>query len=632
LKTLLFLLLSVSVWAAPEDVFSAIRSNDLGALKKADVNVRDRRGNTPLQYAAGFGTAEAIRLLLDGGADVNSRNGFEATPLIWAAGNLAKTRLLIERGADVNARTRQGRTALMVAAACNGCSESVRLLLAKGADAKALDTGRATALTLAAENGDAESIRLLLEAGADPKQANGGGMTPLHLAIYNCDLASAKLLLAKGADVNVKNTFSGNVKFGAIMLVGLTPLHIAAPYCGVEVVDTLLAAGAAIDPRDVRDMTPLMLAVASETQNAAVVRRLLRGGADVNAKSAAGESSLDWARKFNHKPVLSLLTAAGAKETAKFETPHRPAAQARTIKAAVETATTLLQRATTEFQRQSGCVGCHHQPIAVMATSAAKLPGSDEFVKQISTQFASSQDSLMQRFDPGGGADAEGYFILALHSTGYAPDSITDTIAVHTAAMQHAAGNWHVGDASRSPVQESEIARTVRAMRTLQLYGPTALRPEFDRRIAKARAWTLEAKPKTNDDAAMQLLAAHWTGGPRAKVQSLGRALATAQRPDGGWAQNPNLESDAYATGESLWALHEAGLLKPADPAYQRGVKFLLTSQWPDGSWYVRSRAPKFQPYFESGFPFAHDQWVSSAATSYAVMALAPAIEKETKR
>ena len=105
-----------------------------------------------------------------------------------------------------------------------------------------------------------------------------------------------------------------------------------------------------------------------------------------------------------------------------------------------------------------------------------------------------------------------------------------------------------------------------------------------------------------------------------------------AQRPDGGWAQNPNLESDAYATGESLWALHESGLLKPTDPAYRRGVKFLLSTQWPDGSWYVRSRAPKFQPYFESGFAFAHDQWVSSAATSYAVMALAPAIEKETKR
>jgi squalene cyclase len=103
------------------------------------------------------------------------------------------------------------------------------------------------------------------------------------------------------------------------------------------------------------------------------------------------------------------------------------------------------------------------------------------------------------------------------------------------------------------------------------------------------------------------------------------------QRGDGGWAPNANLASDAYATGESLWALHESGILKPGDAAYQRGVKFLLESQWPDGSWYVRSRAPKFQPYFESGFPFGHDQWVSSMATGWAVMALAPAIEKEMK-
>ena len=432
MKTLLLLLLSVSVWAAPEDVFTAIRTNDLGALKKADVMVRDRRGNTPLQYAAGFGTVEAMRLLLDAGAEVNARNGFEATPLIWAAGNVPKARLLIERGADVNAKTRQGRTPLMVAAACSECSEIVRLLLSKGADAKAQDSVIGTALSIAAENGNTESVRLLLNVGVDSKQALGGGITPLHLAIYNCDLAAAKLLLAKGADVNVKNTFSGRVKFGAIMLVGLTPLHIAAPYCGVEMVDTLLAAGAGVDLRDVRDMTPLMLAVASETQDAAVVRRLLRAGADVNAKSAAGESPLDWARKFNDKAVLSLLTAAGAKEAAKFDAPKRPPAEARTIAAAVEIATTLLQKSATEFHRQSGCVGCHHQPIAVMAATAAKRPGSEEFVKQMSTAFASSQDSLMQRFDPPGGGDGQGYTILALHGAGYAPDSITDTIAVHT--------------------------------------------------------------------------------------------------------------------------------------------------------------------------------------------------------
>jgi hypothetical protein len=55
-------------------------------------------------------------------------------------------------------------------------------------------------------------------------------------------------------------------------------------------------------------------------------------------------------------------------------------------------------------------------------------------------------------------------------------------------------------------------------------------------------------------------------------------------------------------------------------------VKYLLQTQWPDGSWYVRSRAPKFQPYFQSGFPFEHDQWISATATSWAVLALAPAI------
>jgi len=51
-------------------------------------------------------------------------------------------------------------------------------------------------------------------------------------------------------------------------------------------------------------------------------------------------------------------------------------------------------------------------------------------------------------------------------------------------------------------------------------------------------------------------------------------------------------------------------------------VRYLLTTQLDDGSWHVRSRAPKFQPYFESGFPHGQDQWISSAATAWASMAL----------
>jgi len=80
-------------------------------------------------------------------------------------------------------------------------------------------------------------------------------------------------------------------------------------------------------------------------------------------------------------------------------------------------------------------------------------------------------------------------------------------------------------------------------------------------------------------------------------------------------------ESNAYATGKALVALHTAGVAV-SDPAYQRGVEFLMNTQMEDGSWYVKTRAGGIQPYFESGFPHSVDQWISAAATNWATMAL----------
>src|SRR5215471_15599059 len=95
----------------------------------------------------------------------------------------------------------------------------------------------------------------------------------------------------------------------------------------------------------------------------------------------------------------------------------------------------------------------------------------------------------------------------------------------------------------------------------------------------------------------------------------------------GGWAGNPNLGSDAHSTGVALHALRESGFLSAASLAHRRGVQYLLSTQYPDGSWYVRSRAAGFQPYFQSGFPFEHDQWISAAATAWAAEALARSID-----
>jgi hypothetical protein len=97
------------------------------------------------------------------------------------------------------------------------------------------------------------------------------------------------------------------------------------------------------------------------------------------------------------------------------------------------------------------------------------------------------------------------------------------------------------------------------------------------------------------------------------------------QRPDGGWSQLPGTDSDAYATGQALYALHVAGKMPATDPVYHKGVAYLLRTQATDGTWHVRSRAIWLQPYFESGFPYGRDQFISTAGTAWASMALAAA-------
>ena len=105
--------------------------------------------------------------------------------------------------------------------------------------------------------------------------------------------------------------------------------------------------------------------------------------------------------------------------------------------------------------------------------------------------------------------------------------------------------------------------------------------------------------------------------------------MLKGQRTSGGWAQRPEWPSDGYATGMSLWVLNEAGILRPDDPRFRRGVRFLVSTQSADGSWHVVSRAARFQPYFESGFPYGRDQWISMMGTGWAASALALTIDAQ---
>ena len=237
----------------PEKFYSAIRDNNLAQMnalldQKASANLADNHGITPLMYAAEIGSVDAMRVLIDHGADVNAQNDFGSTALMWSVSDPSKVRLLLDHGAQVNLTARSGRTALIIAAFTNPSAEVVRLLLAKGAKVEVMDKRHVTPMNAATFGNDTATVQLLLDAGADIETADTFiGLTPLMNAAGNRNLKAVKLLLAKGAKVNAVSKTEGlpKIQTGTVEFGGWTPLLMAAAFGPPEAVNVLLdAAGA----------------------------------------------------------------------------------------------------------------------------------------------------------------------------------------------------------------------------------------------------------------------------------------------------------------------------------------------------------------------------------------------------
>ncbi len=635
-STLLLLALMVVAASGQEPVagdrfYQAIRNNDLTALralvKTQGTATPDRTGHTPLILAAAFGSVEGMQLLLDAGADVKAANDAGVTALHVATGDVRKVRLLLDRGADANARSMIGRTPLIVAASTSGAVDVVRLLLAQGADFNAADSTGVTALIAATSVGDAAVARLLLDRGADvnPRANVGQSATALMGAAYNGNVELVRLILARKPDVNVASADrSGLVKNGPVLFGNVTALHMATSNGSLDVVQLLLAAGAAVDAKDVRGMTPLMWAVATDRPEPRIVRLLLEQGAKTDIRSNLAESAIDWAKKFNNPPVLALLhlspeSAAAAALSAQGVAPI-------SSHEAIERSLPLMRRASTSVLTDGGCVACHAQPMTSIAAEQALSGGLK--VERMATDLAVAGGSLtssahinLQAREGGGAPDTQVYTTMMLAAAGTPPSLGTDAVVHYLAAKQRREGNWHGVGATRAPMQDGDFSRTAMAIRALTVYGMPARETEITERIARAATWLGVQTPITTEDRVMQLLGLTWAGVNDRVTEARTRELLGAQRADGGWAQTPHLASDAYATGQALYVLRQLGI-PTADPAIQRGTAFLLRTQHEDGSWFVKSRAMKIQPYFESGFPHGHDQWISQTATAWAVMAL----------
>jgi hypothetical protein len=164
---------------------------------------------------------------------------------------------------------------------------------------------------------------------------------------------------------------------------------------------------------------------------------------------------------------------------------------------------------------------------------------------------------------------------------------------------------------------------------SLKHYGRPEEKADTAKVLTRAAAWLEAARPTKTQDRAFRLMGLAWSNASLPSITAAAKELAATQRADGGWSQLRTMGSDAYATGEALYALNIAGNMPTTNPIYQRGVNYLLRTQAVDGSWHVASRSIWVQPYFESGFPYGHDQWISAAGTSWATMALSLTVDPQ---
>jgi ankyrin repeat protein len=621
---------------AGDRFYRAVRTNDLVGLRKLasefGVNTEDGSGLTPLTLAAAFGTREAVSALLEAGADVKTANRSGLTALHVAWRDDALTQLLLDRGANVNVRTQLGATPLLVAASANGTEAVVSRLLEKGADPDADDNRGVTPLIAAASVGNTAAAKLLLGHGANAKaHAAGEGqktVTPLMGAAHNGDVELTRLLLARKPDVNaVSPDNDGIVKHGPVVFGTLTALHLATAGANPEVVKLLLDAGASVNARDARGLTPLMWAVGTDRPQPRIVGMLLEHGADASIASSIGETATDWARKYNNPAVLPALKLTSSQ--AALRVAVQPSAGAGLgPRTAVERTLPLLRAASSRVMSDGGCVACHAQPLTAIATEYASRRGwraepATTDVSQVVSALVGGVRGLLQGRESGGLPDTQEYNALMAAALNIPPDVGTEALVYYLVAKQRQAGNWH-GVGTRPPIQDGDISRTAMAIRTLAVYGAPANKTDIADRIARATTWLAAQTPVSTEERVMQLLGLSWAGADQPLRDKRLRELSDLQRPDGGWAQTPNLGSDAYATGQVLFTLRELGL--PASHAtIRRGVAFLVGTQAKDGSWFVKSRAMKIQPYFESGFPYGHDQWISQSGTAWAALALSVA-------
>ena len=343
--------------------------------------------------------------------------------------------------------------------------------------------------------------------------------------------------------------------------------------------------------------------------------------------------------------LLALLAAAASAA--------EPTVTQEELKAAIMKSLPLLTKAAVGHREQrKQCFACHQQGVPLFALTAAKANGFAIDEAELATQLEfiagflkKNREQYLQGKGQGGQADTAGYALVTLAAGDWKPDETTAAVTEYLLLRHKDQDHWG-NTSNRPPTEASRFTTSFVALRGLSVFATPEQKERTAARKDQVRDWLIKTTPRDTEDRVFRLLAFGEVDAPQADVAAAAKELLSKQRDDGGWAQldrddsdksddpeqgQPDAAeaSDAYATGTALVALHTAGGLVTSDPAYQRGLRYLLKTQLDDGSWHVASRSRPFQTYYESGFPHGADQFISCAASGWATWALVLACANE---
>jgi hypothetical protein len=289
-----------------------------------------------------------------------------------------------------------------------------------------------------------------------------------------------------------------------------------------------------------------------------------------------------------------------------------PRATTEQVQQTVERAIGYLQTESAGWLRTRKCAACHHVPMPLWALSEAERQGysiDKKFVAATTESLLGSRDKLMASkifpnpADPpdprpqGRGLNMGLPFLAvaaqSLPSLEEGQKQSLKLITEEIVKKQQPDGSWEFfATLRRPPINESQT--TDAAWIIIALEGETGPHaPESQRAaLSKAIAWLDAAKlSDIHQDKVLKVLMRVRSAKPRETMQTTIDELLALQRADGGWSQTvPELKSDAFATGQTLYVLSLAGYTAER-PEIKRGIDFLVATQTPDGSWSMISRS-----------------------------------------